>query len=56
MNHQTVRDGDRDAVQTYALCIDDFEPLGAEPAGIEAQVEGPLGGGCRQGRATFGHE
>ena len=56
MKHQTVGDGDGDAVELHALCVDDFEPLGWKATSFEAQVEGPLGGGRRQGRATFGHQ
>ena len=56
MIHQAVGDGDGDALQTHAPRIDDFEPLGPEPGGIEAQVEGPLGGGRCQGCATFGYQ
>ena len=56
MKHQTIRDGDGDALQAQALRIDNFEPLGTEPGGIEAQVEGPLGGGRREGYATFRYQ
>ena len=56
MNHQTIRDGDGDALQAQALRIHDFEPPGTEAGGIEAQVKRPLGGGGRQGCATFGYQ
>ena len=56
MNHDTIGDGNGDAVQTHALPIDDFEPPSTESRGIEAQVEGPSGGGRRLADATFGYQ
>ena len=43
-------------MEAHALPIDDFEPPGTESRGIKAQVEGPSGGGRRQGYATFGYQ